>query len=1223
MEKEKQRLLYRSLADGKETPWQTATTLDELIWEGPYSIKLTDGESTFTLPLSINPGEIASLLVKDSAPDSKLSTARTTVQTLSHTNSPTGILERCTRSCTYKNNKPVWSKWENPGSNDSGINVSWGTASNINNYTTQGTYIITGERSNANDNLPIENSAPGHTISARLFVLDSSINPQEVCVTQVLMIGNRLGNDGNTYIRTGNATSIAALQSASSSQWGKWGKLQQNIEVGQTASFNTYIDNGIYSGVYTNGNTQFETFVMVVINNYAIAGATGRTRSISQFKYALNIDGTFSYNTRTGQGNNTITWGSWVALNAATTTDILDNSVTAQKLSSDVREKIEKTDTLEKNIAKEKTALINGDTIVGVARDVYSRQGKTDTATFLRRTTAGGTSISDGVASIKHIGGYCVKNLIDGTFADSTTYKGDVTNITIIGNGIIKISSVTNMPYSAIYHQYQSFSHTHIYYNYAEVLIKSGKSVTISINGCTTGTTSREIGIWHSLSAYGKNTTELKNACIRVTNNDNNEAVAYIKRWFILDLTEMYGDGNEPTKEECDKMFATMGTLPQGITVAQPTGFKSIGFNQWNPANKLEGKGIINNTITDAETDIAFMECLPCKVGTGENNGYIIGYGEGDSWNDTGVEVYFSPNSVFDTDGTYIQKLTKDATYNTYVPRVAGYLFIVTPTTEKLCAHLHWSGDREVTDYEEYVESNVTLPTISQMSEWGLAGLVSVKDTIDLDENKYTKTIDRINLKEATFSKITRYWRAYVSREQTVYSNVDFSVGGLQFYTDINNGEKIEGDYNNVTDVFTDTNGVAYARAENYDMPKNLFFITLPNLNPSGFDTSKKPIALSGYFSTEKYTKSIFSNNALFFAFNKLGITHTANSVEDLKSSLAGMPDNDTMLYYPATPVEYPIVTKAAPNYIGSDYGVEQFTGSKVPLATNILFYMRSLVSETRNFLDRLYKNADKSETKEVADYITNGIEGNKELATNAPNLALRALFIAIGAEYNDTESDKTKTTSWGETIIHKAGHYNLNGLGDITEEEMAAIYAANKMVYSNNISGIYFKNTNIRTNICRYGVGWQEGDGVTNASRAFYGATNIEIAVIANPNWSTDNVYCFQAGYISSMFDFCTKLREIKGIISCASKKSDGFLYAFRNCGALVSVKIYKLYQSISFKDSPLINEESLVYIIENADPQSAITITLHPNAYTRLINNVNIVNALEKQPLITIVSI
>ena len=39
-------------------------------------------------------------------------------------------------------------------------------------------------------------------------------------------------------------------------------------------------------------------------------------------------------------------------------------------------------------------------------------------------------------------------------------------------------------------------------------------------------------------------------------------------------------------------------------------------------------------------------------------------------------------------------------------------------------------------------------------------------------------------------------------------------------------------------------------------------------------------------------------------------------------------------------------------------------------------------------------------------------------------NSPLRPLFIAAGAEYNDSGADKTKTAPWGETVTHKAGHY-------------------------------------------------------------------------------------------------------------------------------------------------------------------------------------------------------
>ena len=262
------------------------------------------------------------------------------------------------RTGSYPGETLTWSKWTKTVNdavlkeelNEQGrklknemlIPVEWSSASHINHYVTQGIYNITGERLNAADGLPIANSNPGHTIHARLLVLNSSIagtgDVQDKCITQVLTLSNRTGGDGEVYIRTGQAHSTNML--AGGIGWEQWGKLQQNVEVGQVTSLNSYINNGIYSGVYTDGSSFFETFVMVVINNYAVAGATGTIRRISQFKYALGIDGNFSYKTRSGYGNTGINWNDWVDLNGATTVMLQDGAVTAQKLSADVREKV-------------------------------------------------------------------------------------------------------------------------------------------------------------------------------------------------------------------------------------------------------------------------------------------------------------------------------------------------------------------------------------------------------------------------------------------------------------------------------------------------------------------------------------------------------------------------------------------------------------------------------------------------------------------------------------------------------------------------------------------------------------------------------------------------------------------------------------------------------------------------------------------------------------------
>lgn len=330
------------LENGNEVPMPPTATLDGFQWNGRFRITVSDDDGSLGLPFLFAANDTAIMTVETSEQKGTHTGNKKIKQILRCVPRSLGEEVTCSRIRSHNGNEHVWSEWE-LASSSTGTTVEWDSASCIDSFVTAGVYNITGERLNASDGLPIENCAPGHTISARLTVLNSSITgtgeSDDKCITQILSLSNRTGGDGDVYIRTGHAHSTNMLVGGAG--WEPWGKLQQNIEVGQVTSLNSFTGNGIYSGVYTNGSTFFETFVMVVINNYAVAGATGQVRSISQFKYALNVDSTFSYKTRTGRGGSNIEWGSWVDLGAATTTDIQDNSITAQKLSSDVREKVE------------------------------------------------------------------------------------------------------------------------------------------------------------------------------------------------------------------------------------------------------------------------------------------------------------------------------------------------------------------------------------------------------------------------------------------------------------------------------------------------------------------------------------------------------------------------------------------------------------------------------------------------------------------------------------------------------------------------------------------------------------------------------------------------------------------------------------------------------------------------------------------------------------------
>lgn len=160
-----------------------------------------------------------------------------------------------------------------------------GATGDMNTYTEGGVYSI---NATGGDNLPIDNQG---IISARLIVLVTENGGNKV-ITQVLNLNNNEGGEGNIYIR--------AWQNG---EWKAWGKLQTNIEVGQVNTLDHFTDNGMYSGVLTNGTptsvgTFYDTFLLIVINNYAVSIPTGNPQSISQLKYSLGLDGSISVATR-------------------------------------------------------------------------------------------------------------------------------------------------------------------------------------------------------------------------------------------------------------------------------------------------------------------------------------------------------------------------------------------------------------------------------------------------------------------------------------------------------------------------------------------------------------------------------------------------------------------------------------------------------------------------------------------------------------------------------------------------------------------------------------------------------------------------------------------------------------------------------------------------------------------------------------------------------------
>lgn len=184
-----------------------------------------------------------------------------------------------------------------------------------------------------------------------------------------------------------------------------------------------------------------------------------------------------------------------------------------------------------------------------------------------------------------------------------------------------------------------------------------------------------------------------------------------------------------------------------------------------------------------------------------------------------------------------------------------------------------------------------------------------------------------------------------------------------------------------------------------------------------------------------------------------------------------------------------------------------------------------------------------------------------------------RKLYEAAGAKFNE-----------------ETGFYELNGLTDITEEEMADIYQ-----YSTNYIGFgAFDGCKARTLkifptalIC---------DSGPSLHTTFRGCTLLEVLVF-------HKTYDIVPSNLSSTFKWCAKLNSIIGVINLTNINKYSLLYeSFVGCQKLVNIKIKLLKANIGFKDSPLLSKESLQYMVENSAATSPITITLHADVYAKV---------------------
>lgn len=194
-----------------------------------------------------------------------------------------------------------------------------------------------------------------------------------------------------------------------------------------------------------------------------------------------------------------------------------------------------------------------------------------------------------------------------------------------------------------------------------------------------------------------------------------------------------------------------------------------------------------------------------------------------------------------------------------------------------------------------------------------------------------------------------------------------------------------------------------------------------------------------------------------------------------------------------------------------------------------------------------------------------------------------RALYVAAGAVYNED-----------------TGFYELNGLTDITEEQMRTIYnACGGNPNSTNLIEKYASMKNIRTNIPFHSasIGGYIEDSVRFDAMCL-SCSNLEVFSLGTDTniIPSSLMYAFQS---------CVKLKSFIGIFNFAN--SPLTTNAFNNCVELRDIKIKSLKRGITFKDSPLLSLASLQYLITNAANTATITVTVHADVFAKINDETN----------------
>ena len=217
-------------------------------------------------------------------------------------------------------------------------------------------------------------------------------------------------------------------------------------------------------------------------------------------------------------------------------------------------------------------------------------------------------------------------------------------------------------------------------------------------------------------------------------------------------------------------------------------------------------------------------------------------------------------------------------------------------------------------------------------------------------------------------------------------------------------------------------------------------------------------------------------------------------------------------------------------------------------------------------------------------------------------------MFEMAGATYNATDADIPMVGMYGDSYVHKAKHWHLNELGDLTTQEIREIYASRYpcTVWNKNTQQ-YFTSFPFRTNM--------SDARTSNAGLALqntFSSCKCKNIII------NSKVYSLGINNMTSVFIYANNLEKILNELNVSSISTigDSFRYLYK----LKEVRLKGLKGELNIKESNLLSNASILFMIQNEAAVSAITITLHADAYDRAMADAEITAALAAHPNVSL---